>query len=375
MKILCVTHYYPPHIGGIEMVAKNQASRLAALGHEVTVITSKVSSNKKDEFVDGVRVLRIPAINILEKFGVPFPIFSISILFQMRRSVSDTNVVHIHDVFYVSSFIAAIIAKLYRKPVVLMQHVAMVKHPNILVMFAQYLVYKTTGAVVLRISDNVITINDRVKDFLKKEGVPEYKLIELPNGVDISFFHPISKEGRTQLKNNLGLNPELKTILFVGRFVPKKGFQKLLSASDSSYQIVFCGGERPEGIVIDDSKLIFLGKKTPKEIAEIYQAADIFILPSEDEGFPLSVQEAMASGLPIITSNDYGYGRYGFDRSLLVLLDDTHSDSIKYILCALINDEDKLEKMGKYSLEYAKKNFSWDKIIYQLEQIYKHLTT
>ena len=373
MKILCVSHYYPPHMGGLEVVARNQATRLAQFGHEVTVVTSKVSADEISGGEAGVYVIRVPALNILEKIGVPFPFFSPTIITTLYRSTKSADIVHIHDAFYISSFIAAVCALLNRKPVILMQHIAMINHPSKLVMLTQRLVYLTTGAIIFRISKKIITLNDRVEEFIVSRGVSKDKFLAIPNGVDMKIFFPATIEEKAELKQKYGFNKTKKIIIFVGRFVPKKGFQKLLGAKDAAYQIVFCGGDRPESISLADTEVLFLGKRTPREVAEIYRASDIFVLPSEDEGFPLSVQEAMATALPIITSNDRGYARYGFDTKLFMLIEKNDAQTLKHLIQELIVDDTRLTNMGKYSLQYAQQNFEWNNVMVRLEEVYKNL--
>lgn len=374
MKILCVSHYYPPHMGGIEIVAKNQAERLAARRHEVTVISSRVSCNETSGIENGVRVIRVSALNFLERFGVPFPIFSPAILPQLWRTIGDADVVHIHDAFYLSSFFAAVIAWMRNTPVVLMQHVAMITHPSKLVMFAEKLAYRTSGAIIFHISKKVITLNDRVEEFLRTCNVTKEKLVAIPNGVDMEVFHPGEEEEKLALRAEFGFDPMRPTVLFVGRFVPKKGFTKLLAAQGKHYQIAFLGGDRPSNVSSDNQDVVFLGKRPPRDVARVYRAADMFALPSEDEGFPLSVQEAMASGLPIITSNDPGYARYQLDRDNVILLDATDPETLKKILIALSEDKAKRARMSEYAFHYAKTHFDWGHVIGELESLYQSVT-
>ena len=375
MKILVVANYYPPHLGGLEIVAKNQATRLAKLGHEVTVVTSAFGTTKNGVVTEeGVTLYRERALNIFDtKFGIPFPIPGIGFKLRLIRAVHLADIVHIHDAFYLTSFIAAAYAWMFRKPIVLMQHVAMINHPSAFVMLMQRLVYKTTGAFVLRSASRVISLNDRVEGFLLANGVKKKRLERIANGVDMQLFHPASDSEREEGKRALGLDIEKKTVLFVGRFVPKKGFHKLLEARDDAYQIAFCGGDRPETIPADDSRVIFFGKLPAVRVAEIYRYADIFVLPSEDEGFPLSVQEAMASGLPVITSNDPGYARYAFDPELLVMLDATDPETLRKTITALVHDSEKRKRMSEYSLSYVSEHFEWATVVIQLESIYKQL--
>jgi D-inositol-3-phosphate glycosyltransferase len=371
-KVLIVSHYYPPHHGGIEIVAQNQAGRLAALGHDVTVVTSSVTSAERSGDVAGVHVIRIKAWNFLQKKGVPFPLFSPRIFFVLLRAAKRADVVHIHDAFYISSFCTALAARLRGKPIVLTQHVSFVAHTSRAVNLIQRFVYATTGALIFAWSSRILTLNDRVEEFLLSRGVAAAKIGWLPNGVDMAVFRPPDRLERVKLRKKYRLSDSRKVVLFVGRFVPKKGFDKLLAAQDDAYQLVFAGGKTS---LPDTPNVRFLGEAPQKVLAEIYRLADVFILPSESEGFPLTVQEAMASGLPVITTDDPGYTRYNLDRKLVYLLQDTQPAAIREALLTLVADEKMRSKMSAYSAQYAQKNFDWATLISKLDKIYDEVMT
>jgi glycosyltransferase involved in cell wall biosynthesis len=368
-KILIVTHHYPPHITGVGFVAQNHAKRLAALGNEVTVVTSDTGPLEKSYSTDGVNVVCVKAWNISESWDAPFPIFSPALLPALFKAVKQADIVHIHDAFYISSFWAAVIAKMYRKPIVLTQHVAMIAHPSRFVVMVEKVVYATSGALIFRLSNVIIAFNDRIERFLTERGVPKKKMVALFNGVDTNIFHPVALEEKQNLKKQLGFALNKKILLFVGRFIPKKGFDKILAAKSADYQIVCAGGAAPSGEFNED--VIFLGKLDQKDLARVYQAADVFMLPSKSEGFPLSIQEAMASGLPIITTDDSGYMRYGFDKKYISLIDDTNKESLRDAIYEIYHDDELLKEMGRYSAEYATQHFDWSMAISELDKLYE----
>jgi D-inositol-3-phosphate glycosyltransferase len=369
-KIIIVSSFFPPHLGGLELVAYHQAKRLAEIGHDVTVITSKVDKNELSSSSDAFKLIRVRAWNGFEKFGSPFPVFSPRLIYILIKNIRKADIVHIHDAFYMSSFLAAICAFVLRKPIVLTQHVEMIPHPSSLVKIVQKIIYSTSGALIFRCSSKIINLNDRVENFLIKRRVSRDKLISLANGVDTEFFKPANSEEKYRIRNKYALDTGRKVALFVGRFVPKKGFDKLLAGRCDDFQLVFAGGKNPGN---PDKNAIFLGKMPPEELKFIYQAADIFVLPSEGEGFPLTIQEAMASGLPVITTNDSGYARYGFDKKLILLIDRPTVENIKSTIKSIIFNEDRLREMSSYSRSYACEHFSWDNLITRLDDIYDKL--
>jgi D-inositol-3-phosphate glycosyltransferase len=371
-NIVIVTHYYPPHMGGIEMVAKQQAERLAALGHTVHIVTSKVNDEEHSGINNGVHVSRILAWNGLEEKGVPFPVFAPSLWPTLWHTIKQADVVHVHDATYLSSATAAFIARLLGKPVVLTQHVGLVQHPATWVMAAQKMMHRTLGAFVYRRARAIFTLNDRVEQHVAGRGAGADSLHSITNGVDTGIFHPVSQAEKQALRKKFGLSPDKPVVLFVGRFVPKKGFDKVLAARDNSYQLVFAGGQANP---FTDDDVVLIGSLPQDELAKYYQAADVFVLPSEGEGFPLSVQEAMATGLPIIVAHDEGYARYNLDPYLVKLLHQPNEHSIRAAIKAVISDDDLRRAMGLYSRDYAQHNFAWDGVVASLERAYDAAST
>jgi len=371
-KILMVSHYYPPHMGGIEFVVQRLARGLADAGNEVCVVTSDAMSDAGESVDGGARIVRVRSWNPLERQSIPFPFFSWRLPLILARETARAEVVHIHDVFYLSSLAAAISAYIYKKPLVVTQHVALVDHPNILVRMAQKFVYATYGKWIFGSAKVIFTYNGRVDEYLVSLGVPQAKIHAAVNGVDHNKFYPANAQEKIAARKYFNLSPDKKIVLFVGRYVPKKGFDRARAAAGGNYQMVFAGGEsKNHGL----DNMVYLGKLPQAELANLYRAADVFLLPSRDEGFPLSAQEAMATGLPVILGDDSGYERYGFSRDLAVFLKNTGKDAVRDAVERVINDEELLRQMGKYSHEYARGKFDWKAAAANLENIYHKLLT
>lgn len=368
MKIGIFVTYIPPHIGGIEAVADNQIRALAAGGHQIQVVTSACGADKGREDRPNVIVWRIAAWNYFEeKMGAVFPVFSPSLLLRSYRVIRESDVIHAHDGFYLTSLVAAWWCLILRKPLVLTQHVDIVPHPSAIVMMVQRFAYATTGAFIFRVSRRIIVLNSRVRSFLRDRSVPESKIKFLPNGIDTNVFHPADNEGEvTSLRKKFSLPAGKSIILFVGRFVPKKGFTKLIDLNpihDSVF--AFAGGNAPN----DDKRSdhIFLGKVNRDDIPLLYRAADTFVLPSSGEGFPMTIMEAMASGLSVITTRDPAYDLYNLSDNEIALIEPTVPN-----LQSALEDETS-SKIGKRARSYATKNFSLDVHAKRLVELYEEM--
>jgi glycosyltransferase involved in cell wall biosynthesis len=358
-RILLVSHYYPPHVGGIENVVRQEAEQLACRGAVVTVLTTGGRRAAAD-LEAGVRVLRCAAWNGIERrTGVPFPVPSPRLLLDAVREARRAEVIHLHDCLYPTSWAAWAASVLTRTPLVLTQHVGLVAHPSALVRGAQRAVYEVFGRALLHRARRVLVLNDTVRTFTRSHGAHSYAVRQLANGVDTVLFHPAGSAAEVRrVRERYGLPVDRVLVLFVGRLVPKKGYDLLRAAADPAYELVFVG-TGPSGEDSSDAAGVHhLGALTPDQLAEVYRACDVFALPSTAEGFPLTVQEAMAAGLPVVTTDDPGYTPYALDRAEVSLLP-RDARRLRAELVALAADAPRRQRMGRYSRAYAERSFGW----------------
>ncbi|GAA0540351.1 glycosyltransferase family 4 protein [Paractinoplanes ferrugineus] len=359
IRVLLVSHYYPPHVGGIENVVHQQATHLARQGADVTVLTSGPRSTSTTD--GGVRVIRQAAWNGIERrTGVPFPVLGPGLLATARRWARWADVIHVHDCLYPTSWAAGLAAVLTRTPYLLTQHVGLVAHPSVLVRGGQRVVYRIAGRPLLRRAARVLVVNGKVGEFVRDQGVRQEDVALFANGVDSTLFRPIRSDAdRVALRQRLGLPAEKLLVLFVGRLVEKKGYDLLLNAADPAYELVFAGDGSDLRRFAGRPGVHHLGALPPAELADVYRACDVFALPSESEGFPLTVQEAMASGLPVVTTDDPGYAPYGLAREHVTLLP-RDAGRLRAALRAIAGDAARRERAGAWSRRFAMTNFAWD---------------
>ncbi len=319
MKILIVSAYALPHIGGVEVVVAQQARSLAELGCDVTIFTSACASVAGvHEHVDGYKVVRRRAWNGFEaRWGVPFPLFGPAAFWKLGRLIRGADVVHVHDVAYQSSLVGGLMARLLRRPFRVTQHVAVVDHGNPSVRWIQRSVYRTYGRLLWRWASGITVYNPIVERFLVGYGVAPGKTTLAYNGIDTLSFRPGDGAGIAVTKERYGLSTTKPLILFVGRLVPKKGVDKLIAASGPEYQIVLVGSGTTPAL---RPGVICLGPLERDELRCLYQACDIFAFPAVGEMLTLAMQEAMACGLPVVATREPEYEKYGFDPDGLELV-------------------------------------------------------
>jgi len=219
------------------------------------------------------------------------------------------------------------------------------------------------------------------------------KLVIIPPGVDVSHFYPIPAD---EAKTYIGIKPEDRMILFVGRIEPLKGVDTLLEAmsclmlKDSSrpVHLAIIGGDpsaSPEAMTAEMARLqklcddlglgqtvVFLGKRDQDTLPYYYSAAEVVVMPSHYESFGMVALEAMACGTPVIASEVGGLaylvrdGETGF--TIPAEEPDTLCEKLSWLLC----DEQLHEKMSGQAAEYAQ-DYAWEKIANQIVGVYKDL--
>jgi D-inositol-3-phosphate glycosyltransferase len=367
LRILIVSAYAPPHLGGVEVVVAQQAATLAAFGHQVTVLTSQceAGANGRDRQTqqsradqDGYQMIRVPAWNGLEhRWGIAFPVFSpLRLLRQLIRLSRDADVIHVHDVYHPSSVLASCLARVLRKPLFATQNVGIVEHDMLAVRLAQRIVYATAGQLVLRLTSAVTAYNPIVQNFLLKHHVPAAKIRLRCNGIDTREFRPGDAESAQATRKRHGLPPGIPIVFYAGRLVPKKGWDKLLAASSPEYQVVLAGPGRIPSHV--PPHVTFLGPVDRDDLLDLYQASDIFAFPAIGEILTLVMQEAMACGLPVVATADPGYASYELDPSGIALVE-PEAAKLRTEFLDILGNPERRQRMQVYSRHLAEERFDW----------------
>lgn len=353
-------HYTSPHIGGMEEIAKKQTASLHKLGQEVKFITCR--HDKRLPLIENLKthkVRRFKALNFIEnKFGVTYPIISPFVFFEILKESRNADIVHVHDVFYELSHLSGLAAIIAKKPLYITQHVALVEHPSKLVMLVQKFIYRTIGKYLFNKCQAIIVYNVNVRNFLIELGIKKEKINILNNGVDTSYYSPCNPVDKPRLKNRYNLPIDKPIALYVGRLVPKKGFDLVASANSDSYITLIVGnGNIPKNLE-NRKNVIFFGPANKRQLLDLYRLSDVFVFPAIGEIFTLVMQEAMACGLPIITTNDKGYESYDINKQLVGFIEREPVD-IRKKLKSVLGKSLLRKKMSNYSRSYASQHFDW----------------
>jgi glycosyltransferase involved in cell wall biosynthesis len=301
------SHYYPS-IGGVEKVIQELAERQARDGHEVHVYTSDWDKNKrikkKEEKINGVYVHRCRHIARISTFSVIFP----SLFFRLLKENFD--IIHTHVFGHLHFFISSLIARIKKIPHIHTTHCPWTdSYRTIIGRMGILISYNLFSRFGLKITDKVIAITPWEVDFIKKYGAKKEKIVILPNGMN-DFLFVKNKNNDFKKRNNISG----KMVLFFGRLNITKGPEKFVEIAKlilkEREDITFVIRGPDEGMrnilkkmIANEKKIILLDETTDKkEINDMYHAAELYVMPSFREGLPLTLFEAMATGLPIVAS-------------------------------------------------------------------------
>lgn len=219
------------------------------------------------------------------------------------------------------------------------------------------------------------------------------KLEIIPPGVDTGHFYPIPSD---EAKLFVGLKPNDRMVLFVGRIEPLKGVSTLIQAMSQlglgrerrPVHLAIIGGE-PDATAGEmsaemkrlqqlcdelhmDQTVVFLGKRRQDTLPYYYSAAEVVVMPSHYESFGMVALEAMACGTPVIASEVGGLGFLVQDGETGFTVPDDDPDQLCRRLALLLDDPELRARMGTRAAQYAL-DYSWDKIASKIVDVYEGL--
>jgi phosphatidylinositol alpha-1,6-mannosyltransferase len=271
--------------------------------------------------------------------------------------------VHVQDALYLTSIAALCLARRHHVPSVLTQHVAFVPQGNAGLDLAQRAATRTLGRVA-RLADAVASYNPNVAEWARRTwGLREVRL--LPVGV-----HPVAvpAEERRAARQKLGIADDAFVALFTGRDVPKKRLDVFLGASDPAYELVAVTDRRGDGGSGGGWLVPFM---PPDRFGRLLASADAFVLPSEAEGFPLALQEALVAGVPCVVTREPGYERYLTDEDVVFVPPDP--TAIRAALLRLASDPDHRSALAEAAREAGRRRFDADVFVDAYESLYAEL--
>ena len=226
--------------------------------------------------------------------------------------------------------------------------------------------------MAVKYADEIIVLSKGVQEYFQNEY--NRKTVYIPNGVnkpEIKSADLITKEYGLR-KNSF--------ILFLARLVPEKGLQYLIEAFkriQTEKKLVIAGGssdsddfmKQVQDMAADDSRIIFTGFVQGQMLDELYSNAYIYCLPSDLEGMPLSLLEAMSYGNCCLTSDIAECAEVVEDKA--VLFQKSNVESLKERLEELCQHPECVEHYKKGAADFICNKYDWDKVAQETLEIYR----
>lgn len=201
----------------------------------------------------------------------------------------------------------------------------------------------------------IISVSEKNKRYcVEKLGISPQKISVIPNAINPSIFYPRDKQ---MVREKLGIPYDAFVVAFIGHYIERKGPLRLLQAieiipKDKKVFGVFVGSgeQEPAG-----DRVLFKGRLQQKEVAEMLSAADVFALPTLNEGSCNAVAEAMGCGLPIISSAIEAIEEQVNEHNA-ILVDPKDVNAISKVIETLCDDRELLKKMSNESIALVSGN-------------------
>lgn len=371
LKVAFIGHKrVPSREGGVEIVVEELSTRMVKKGIDVTLYNRKggcvsnqnfeVSANKE---YNGVKIKNAVTIDKKGLAAVTSSFFA-----GISAAFSNYKVVH----FHAEGPCAALwIPKLFGKRCIATIHGLDHMRAKWGKFASFYIKFGEKCAV--RYADEIIVLSENVKDyFLEKYG---RETVFIPNGITAVEKQPVDI-----IEKELGLEKE-SYILFLARLVPEKGIEYLINAFKNvktDKKLVVAGGssdteefaEHLHNIAKDDGRIQFVGFVEGGQLAELYSNAYIYVLPSDLEGMPISLLEAMSYGNCCLVSDIPECTQVIGDMGVTFKKGDQNdlADKLQF----LCDNSSEVLKYKNNSAEYITKKYNWDDVVEATLRLYQN---
>jgi glycosyltransferase involved in cell wall biosynthesis len=378
LSVVVISQFYPPVLGGSEIEVQRVCAALIARGHRVLVLCGGgAPMPKKKHWVDPygvpVRIIggRAPA-------GLRDHEFAIGVAWELSKYGRTFDVAYfLMQGLHLITGIPA--AKLQRLPFVMK-----FSGSSIISAMTNSRAGRLELSWLKRWAKRVMILNEGMQIEATKAGFEHRQLLWMPNPVDVQEFAPCPATQRHSLRYELGIPPTAKVIVFVGRLAPEKELQSLIGAfaavsNEIDDALLVVVGEGPDRAVLqscaqelglNDSQVRFIGRVPIDGVRKWLQISDVFALVSSNEGFPCSLIEAMAVGLPSVVSDIPATVQLVTSGVHGVVTRLRSEQDLAIALASLLNDESERLRMGTAARDHVVRNYSTNEVVRRYEELF-----
>ncbi len=387
MRIVHLLRYYAPAwgYGGVVRAAYGLTTALAALGHEVIVVTTDAGDpgqrlQPRESVVEGVQVWRCPNVSpALLKFNLSSPRGMRGVL---RHALTGADVLHVHELRTVENLLGLPLAREMGISTVLSPHGTLAYEAGRSGLKRGW--DAMLGARLARQIDRVAALTaDEAQDvraLWERLGLPlrPDQIRVVPNGIDPAEYEEPGPRGLFRAR--FGIPSDQPLLLFLGRLHVRKGAQHAIAALAHlpGAWLAVVGPDEGQAAALRAQadqfgvagRVVFTGLLTGPDKQAALHDADILVLPAVGEGLPMVALEAMASRLPVALSPGCHLPEAAA-AGAGVVLDGLDGRAIADVLGPLLADSDLRRAMGDRGRRLVLGRFTWDSVAKQAIGVYQ----
>jgi glycosyltransferase involved in cell wall biosynthesis len=367
MKQLTIGMILPLAVeGGIKTHLLEIIPRLRAKGHKITLV---VNSNYKD-------IVEVDNICTYNPQRFARSIFSLTpaVLHDILQAIKACDLLHIHAYPHFLADYLTITRNYHHKPLVLTFHGSFHQFTDLKTLYLK----KVHNLFMLRFAQNIekfIAVSQAEKNQVIKRGIPGGKVEVIYNGVSDSHVQIQSLQKKESGK---------KTIIYLGRLANSKNLELLVNAMPyvlkkiNNAKLIIAGADwgalntlkKLASRLGVTSAIGFAGEVRDEQKIDFLVSGDIFVHPSLQDIFSISILEANAAGLPVVAFDTGGNPEMIQDGKTGILVKSFTAEALADSIIKLLVNSKLAEKMGQDSREYTIDKFSWGKTVDRLEILY-----
>lgn len=385
LSVMMFTWEFPPRvIGGISPHVFFLSKSLAKTGVKVYVVTCDFPGAPAHEVIEGVEVYRV------DSYKNPAPDFATWVYLMnlnmqkeaaaiVRNLKDEINVFHAHDWLVATAGIG--LKHVFRKPLFVTMHSTEIGRRDGLHTDTEKMIHETEAWLTYEAWKVICCSNYMVSHVRWAFGLPEDKLIMVPNGVNVSVYDNIGKD-LSSFRAKYAL-PEEKIVLYVGRLVYEKGIHVLINAVpkvldkvNAKFIIVGTGYMKEQLLNIVRSmrlehKVLFMGFIDDETLLRLQKCADVSVVPSLFEPFGIVALEAMAAKSPVVVSDTGGLSEIIDHDTTGFKAYPNNPESLAWGINKILLDENYKKCIMENAYKKVQEKYDWQKIAQQTKAMYK----
>jgi glycosyltransferase involved in cell wall biosynthesis len=400
--------FYYPFVGGIEKHCYELSRKLISKGINIFLISRKNDRFNETSFIphlsniENFYMKRIPPGGTFKGHGwnalIPMVEYIIRMIILLIKHNKSYDIIMISG-FKILSFPAILVAILTNKksilkiesPEELTTEVSEESLNTMSIVKSSKTIRFVNKArsVLLRKMDYIVAISEEIDGLLIKRGVKKHRIVIIPNGIDIDKLRPVKYEKKQTIRNKLSLPAEKTIFVYTGRLTYNKGIMLLVQAwekvkkrYDDIYLLLIGPGKGSHRSCEEELRK-FLNEHNLEDsvsitgevadVTEYLQAADIFVFPSEYEGFSISLLEALACALPSIATRVGSAPEIIINRKNGILIRSRNELELEEAFYWLLSNKEQWAMIGNNARQSIIEQYSMDVVANKYVSLFEDL--